>query len=88
LVSEGYVYDADGALTAQTDGRSHAWTTAYDGYGRIRETADPLGDLTRTTCDDGGNPVETQRLASGGALLAKSGTTYDLLGRVSSRTDW
>ena len=88
LVTETYAYDADGAQTTTTDGRGYPWTTIYDGYGRVRETADPLGNLARTTYDDGGNPVETQRLDAEGELLAKAGTAYDLVGRVRTRTDW
>src|SRR5262249_20529445 len=58
LSTESMEYNDEGRLTAWTDGRSSVWHTSYDGYGRVTETQDPLGNKSSVTYDDGGNVVE------------------------------
>ena len=85
-VTESYAYDQEGHLLTRTDGRGNAWTSEYDGYGRLAASVDPLGDRTEQSYDDGGHVSETRGQGAGGELLAKSAATYDLLGRPTVRT--
>ncbi len=85
-VTESYAYDEEGRLLTRTDGLGREWKSEYDGYGRLAASIDPLGDRTEQLYDDGGHVTETRGKGAGGSLLAKSGATYDLLGRPTART--
>ncbi len=58
--------------------------TAFDGFGRVKSATDPLGNRTAMTYDNGSNVVDSRSFDSGGALLAASGSTFDLRGRPNS----
>ena len=81
-VTDNFQYDQERRVTQYTDGRSNAWLTHYDGYGRVADTVDPLGNRSATTYDNGGNPVGAAAYqAQDAQLLAQRSATYDLLGR-------
>ena len=55
---------------------------SYDGYGRWRESRDPLGNATRTAYDDQGNPSRVQSFdGASGDKLSEAVLAYDLLHR-------
>ena len=80
-VQESYSYDGDGARTTYTNGRTHVWTTEYDGYGRVSKAIDPLGQNTTTAYDDSSNPVLAKSFDASGTLLSQTGGEYDALDR-------
>jgi RHS repeat-associated protein len=85
-VTELYGYDLERQRTAVTDGRGHTWTTAYDGYGRVSATVDPLGNRSTVTYDDASNPVAAKAFGAADpgddpVLLASRVTQYDALDR-------
>ncbi|HEX6904369.1 MAG TPA: Ig-like domain-containing protein [Thermoanaerobaculia bacterium] len=92
-VTVGYGYDAEGRQIAFSDGRQKVWSTFYDGFGRVMETRDPLGNRSTVRYDDGGNPVETSAFQAGEQpedppfLLARRTAQYDALSRVRSLTE-
>ncbi len=92
-VTVGYGYDAEGRQIAFSDGRQNGWSTAYDGFGRVKETRDPLGNRSTVRYDDAGNPVETSAFQAGEqpedppCLLARRAAQYDALNRVRSLTE-
>jgi RHS repeat-associated protein len=75
-------YDAEGRLHQYTDGRNANWITNYDGYGRVRETLDPLGNKTQITYDDGGNPAEQKAFDASQQLLSQQQAEFDALNRL------
>ncbi|HEX3553446.1 MAG TPA: Ig-like domain-containing protein [Thermoanaerobaculia bacterium] len=91
-VTLGFGYDADGRRIAFSDGRQSVWTTAYDGFGRMKETRDPLGNRATVLYDNGSNPVETSvyqppaNVTDPPTLLARRSAEYDALNRVRSIT--
>src|SRR5262249_18847175 len=58
-ITEHHVHDLEGKKTSFTDGRGGVWTTAYDGFGRVAKTTDPLGNQATVSYDDDGNPTVT-----------------------------
>ena len=50
----------------------------------MKSATDPLGNRTAMTYDNGSNVVDSRSFDSGGALLAASGSTFDLRGRPKS----
>jgi RHS repeat-associated protein len=82
--TESYAYDSEGNRTLFTNGRGHSHATAFDGFGRVKSATDPLGNRTAMTYDNGSNVVDSRSFDSGGALLAASGSTFDLRGRPKS----
>ncbi|MEM7586358.1 MAG: RHS repeat-associated core domain-containing protein, partial [Acidobacteriota bacterium] len=87
-IVESVTYDADRRPTLRTDGRLKVWEMRYDGYGRMRETVDPLGNRSAITYDDHGNPKVRKAFAPDGSLLAESSSVYDLLDRSIEATRW
>ncbi|MEA2604011.1 MAG: hypothetical protein QOF89_5003 [Acidobacteriota bacterium] len=83
--NETFQYNADRQLEVTTDGRGHAWTTTYDGYGRVKEKKDPNGNVTRVQYDANGNATVTESFDSRDVLLARTTTTYDELNRPKSQ---
>ncbi len=79
--TETFSYNLDGRRVTRTDARGEAWLTEYDGYGRPSASVDALGNRAETSYGDDNLVVEERRLNSSGGLLARSGATYDLLGR-------
>jgi RHS repeat-associated protein len=76
-------YDAEGHRTTTTDGRNATWTTVYDGFGRVQETADPLGNKARISYDNAGNPVDRKALDANQQLLAEEEAVFDPLSRLA-----
>lgn len=86
--TEGYAHDLDGQLVTRTDARGRAWVTEYDGYGRPAAEVDPIGNRSETRYGDDHQPVERRDLDAAAELLARSGSTYDLLGRQVEAKRW
>ncbi|HEX4965393.1 MAG TPA: Ig-like domain-containing protein [Thermoanaerobaculia bacterium] len=91
-VTLGFGYDADGRRIAFSDGRQSIWTTSYDGFGRVKETRDPLGNRATVLYDNGGNPIQTSVYQTPAnptdppTLLARRLAQYDALSRERSTT--
>ncbi|NJL27792.1 MAG: RHS repeat protein, partial [Thermoanaerobaculia bacterium] len=81
-------YAAERQPTLTTDARGFTWETIYDGYGRPKESRDPLGNQTQLEYDTAGSPSEARALDGLDALLARETTTYDLLGRPLTSGRW
>ncbi|MBZ0101132.1 MAG: DUF6531 domain-containing protein [Thermoanaerobaculia bacterium] len=86
--TESYGYDAEAVRTSFTNGRGRTFRTHYDGFGRYRESIDPLGNRTTTRYDDAGNSVETESFDSMGSSLARSGADFDLRHRPTTSRAW
>ncbi len=80
-VTETATYDAERRLTDWTDGRSATWHALYDGFGRVSETRDPLGDKSTVTYDNNSNPVERKAFDASHLLLAHEEAEFDPLNR-------
>jgi RHS repeat-associated protein len=81
-VTELFAYDLERQRTGRTDGRSKLWTTAYDGYGRVREARDPLGNRGEVAYDDNGNRTLLRSVEGGSdRVLSERRAEYDLLDR-------
>ncbi|NJL27416.1 MAG: hypothetical protein HC897_05730, partial [Thermoanaerobaculia bacterium] len=87
-IVETTVYDLEQRPTMRTDGRGNAWTTIYDGYGRVQETRDPLGNRQGRRYDSSGNVVAYLSKDAVGTLLSESEDSYDLLNRSTATTEW
>jgi YD repeat-containing protein len=49
VATETFQYDLERHVILYTDRRQNHWGTSYDGFGRVAETVDPLGDRSHTT---------------------------------------
>ncbi|HEY6322118.1 MAG TPA: DUF6531 domain-containing protein, partial [Thermoanaerobaculia bacterium] len=86
-VTDIFQYDLERRVIKYTDGRGNDWLTHYDGYGRVAETVDPLGNRSDTTYDNGNNAIGAAAYqAPDGQLLAQRSASYDLLGRRTALT--
>lgn len=70
-------YDDNGNLTTVKDGLLNAATLAVDGWDRVTKVTDPESHYTKTTFDDNGNLVTTQRYDSASAKQAETVYVYD-----------
>jgi len=91
--NETFLYGAEGQLIQRLDPLSNSWTRSYDGYGRLSNSFDPLGNRTRTTyLDSQSDPdilyaaIEVQKEDAGGAVTSRSKSERDPLGRMASLT--
>ena len=84
-VTDNFQYDRERRVTQYTDGRQNSWLTKYDGYGRVAETVDPLGNRSDTTYDNVNHPAGAAGY-QGTVLLAQRSAAYDLLGRRTALT--
>ena len=82
-VTETFAYDAERRSISRTDGRAAVWQIEYDGFGRVRQTLDPLSRKTTIAYDNAGNPTSQRSYSPEGDLMAESGTEYDILGRLT-----
>jgi RHS repeat-associated protein len=80
-VTETLAYDLEGRRTSSADGRGAVWQQHRDGFGRLAEEVDPLGNKTQLTYDAGGNVTGQKKLDAQGTRLAESSAAYDALGR-------
>jgi RHS repeat-associated protein len=80
-ITEQLSYDPEGQRISFRDGRNALWQSAYDGFGRVKQTADPLENKTAVTYDNGSLPLGVKRLDAANAVLAESSAVHDLLGR-------
>ncbi|MCP4555238.1 MAG: RHS repeat protein, partial [Herbaspirillum sp.] len=55
------VFDVEGRLTTWTNAREKPWTRAYDGYGRLRESRDPLDNYSTVSYDTENRTVRVER---------------------------
>jgi len=83
-----FSYDLEGQQVSRTDARGFAWATEYDGYGRPAASVDPLGNRAETRYGDDGLPIERRQLGPAAELLARSASTFDLLGRQVEAKRW
>lgn len=84
-VEESFAYDLERQPTAFVDGRGNTWASLYDGYGRLMERRDPLGNRATSTFDDQHNPAEARSFDGGtGELLAEMRLEHDLLQRPTA----
>ncbi len=92
-ITEHHTYDLQGRRTTLLDGRGGTWTTAYDGYGRVSKTTDPLGNFATVSYDNAGNPAVTgayqgpEQAGGDPVLLAQKTAQYDTLNRPKALTE-
>ncbi|MDA8020339.1 MAG: Ig-like domain-containing protein, partial [Thermoanaerobaculia bacterium] len=84
-IVEQLLFDDSRRFKVFTDGRSNAWTREYDGYGRVRESRDPLGNKTQWEYDNHGQAMKIQAF-EGETLLSEIGYVYDARSRMTSMT--
>jgi RHS repeat-associated protein len=87
-VIERWTYTLDREVETFTDGRGKVWSRFYDGYGRVRETRDPLGRRELIEYDDAGLPTRVRRLEADGHLLSQSESEYDVRKRLTEHSEW
>ena len=80
LSTSSFTYDDAGRQVEMTDGREKVWPVIYDGFSRVKEQADPLGNKTQTEYDANGNPIRVTGY-QGELLLSETSSAYDLLNR-------
>jgi RHS repeat-associated protein len=80
-VTELLSHDLEGRRISFKDGRNAVWPTTYDGFGRVKQSADPLGNKTTVTYDNGGLPLAVKSLDASDVVLADSSAVHDILGR-------
>jgi RHS repeat-associated protein len=80
-IIETYSFNNDRELDLLQDGRGNPWANVYDGYGRLRDELDPLGNKRRSEYDDNGNPIRQRAFDASDTLLAESAAAYDRLDR-------
>lgn len=84
-IVEQLLFDDNRRFKVLTDARSHAWAREYDGYGRVRESLDPLGNKTKWEYDNHGQATKIQAF-DGETLLSEIGYAYDDRSRMKSMT--
>ena len=84
-IVEQLLFDDSRRFKVFTDGRSNAWTREYDGYGRVRESLDPLGNKTTWEYDNHSQATKIQAY-EGATLLSEVGYAFDARSRMMSMT--
>lgn len=87
-MTESWTYTIDREVETFTDGRGKVWSRFYDGYGRVRETRDPLGRRELIEYDDAGQPTRVRRLDADDNLLSQSESVYDVRKRLTEQSEW
>lgn len=82
-IVETFAYDAERQLTSMLDGRGKDWSTEYDGFGRMKKAADPLGNAQHQAYDNASQVTCAMATGADGGLLAATTTRRDLLGRTT-----
>ncbi len=89
-----YAYDGDGYLTSESQrggGSDTALTTTFavDGFGRVRTTTDPNGNVVAALYDEFGRTTKIRRRLTGGGSPTYLDTVmvYDLNDNLVTRTN-
>ncbi len=86
--TETFTYTPDGELAERVDAAGKHWLTHYDGYGRVKESVDPLGGRLAATYDDNGNPLTYRVFDAEGTLASFTENQFDALDRLEQSTDY